>query len=191
LGSNVPASPPANEDAAGLAQEFRATGYVRWWLQPVAFAIAAAVAVTGFLPVVRGKLLLLPTSTVLLLVAGLLLWNFCFSYPSRLTYTPEALFVRVLGIRVRIPWVDVQCVRRREASRAMGETCWLGMYGRAHDRACIITRRPLWAGKSLSFARHTMRDFDRLMELLERRLPGKTEPPPDDARPGEGKGAAP
>lgn len=167
------------DDLLALRREFRSTAYVRFVLQPLAFGIGALIAVAGFVPVVRGSAFFLPTSILLVLVAGMLVWNFCFSYPSRLIYTPEALFVRVLGVHVRIPWVNVQCVRRREAARGMGETCWLNMYHRQHDTACIITRRPLWAGKSISFARHTMHDFDDLMHLLDRRLPGKVEPPPD------------
>ena len=157
---------------------FRATAYVRWALQGPTLLIAAGIAAGAIVPLFKGlSLLFLPTCGFLVIIAGLLAWNFCFSHPTRITVTPVALFVRVWMIEVPVQWSAIECVVRREASRAMGETCWMTMYPRSDGVASIITRRPIWMGRSITFAGHTMPQSDELMRLLGKHLPNKVQAP--------------
>ncbi|MFQ5808966.1 MAG: hypothetical protein ACE5JM_05035 [Armatimonadota bacterium] len=168
----------ADRDIEPQRHEFRATAYVRWALQGAVLAIAGGISVGAVVPLFKGlSLVFLPTSGLLVIIAGLVAWNFCFSHPTRITIVPAALFVRVWMIEIPVQWSAIECVVRREASRAMGETCWMAMYPRGDDVASIITRRPIWMGSSITFARHTMPRFDELMNLLQERLPNKVQPP--------------
>jgi len=144
----------------------------------MALLIAAGITAGAIVPLCKGlSLMFLPTVGFLIIIAGVLAWNFCFSHPTCITVTAAAVFVRVWLIDIPVQWSAIECVVRREASRAMGETCWLAMYPRADDVASIITRRPIWMGRSICFARHTMPEFDELMRLLQERLPDKVQPP--------------
>ncbi|MGD8240667.1 MAG: hypothetical protein PVH68_19100 [Armatimonadota bacterium] len=168
----------ADRDIEPKRHEFRATAYVRWALQGAVLAIAGGISVGAAVPLFKGlSLLFLPTSGILVLIAGLVAWNFCFSHPTRITIVPDALFVRVWMIEIPVQWSAIACVVRREASRAMGETCWMAMYPRSEDVASIITRRPIWTGSSITFAKHTMPRYDELMDLLEERLPNRVQSP--------------
>ena len=151
---------------------------MRWALQGTALLIAVGIAVGSVLPLFRGlSLLFLPTSGALVTIAAVLAWNFCFSHPTLIIVAPHGLLVSVWMIHIPVQWSAIECVVRREASRAMGETCWVTMYPRSDEVASIIVRRPIWMGKSITFAKHTMPEFDKLMRCLEERIPDKVQPP--------------